>query len=178
MPPTNDIMNPSLLSSVVLSLADTAGVSTFGVVFDRNGLAAAGILLVALFLGLWQKFDQRSRDADPSPRDRDFFRRQDRRRYVGIAVMVSLGIAIYLLTPVLNQPKGNELWLIGLLSLVSVLIVVLLALAVLDWLATRRYARRHRRALNHERSKLMLEMIHRAGSSDSGDRSSDEKSKT
>ena len=37
-----------------------------------------GIVLVAIFLGLWQWFDRRARDAGVDEADRYFFRRQDR----------------------------------------------------------------------------------------------------
>ena len=42
---------------------------------------AGGILLVALFLGLWQYFDQKSRVPDLFPEDREFFGRQDGQNY-------------------------------------------------------------------------------------------------
>jgi hypothetical protein len=153
----------------------------------RMGLSlSCGILLVTLFLGLWQRFEQRSRDPETNDDDREFFRRQDRRRYAGIAVMVALALSI-LVDPLLfsvlpassalreksvSGPISMAIWLI-----VCVVIVVLLVLAFLDLLATRQYALRHRQALEHERSKLVLELIHRSGSSDSGRGSSESNEK-
>ncbi len=146
-------------------------------------LFAGGILLIALFLGLWQWFDQRSRESESSDEDREFFRRQDRRRYAGVGVMVALAVAIPVHSVLLYAlPENNALhtrpWsgviFVAIWLVVCVMIVVLLTLAFFDLLATRQFARRHRRALHRERSKLMLEMIHRSGSSDSGRGSSDD----
>ena len=50
--------------------------------------------MVALFLGLWQWFDRRVAPAEPGPEDRAFFVRQDRRRYLGVAVMAVLAVLL------------------------------------------------------------------------------------
>jgi len=143
--------------------------------FGRNALATLGIFLIALFLGLWQRFDQRSRESDPNPLDRDYFRRQDRRRYLGVAVMAALGIVIYPFIGVFYQPRGNERTLGALGLVVGALIIALLVLAHLDWLAIRQYARRHRRALEQERSRLLFELMHKSSSSDTNIRSAEKK---
>ncbi len=138
--------------------------------------AAAGILLVALFLGLWQYFDQKSRVPDLFPDDRVFFAHQDRRRYVGIGVMGLLALLLLLLTSTEVQKRYILLAAIGLI--VCVLIVVLLVLAFIDGLATRRYARRHGRELAQEHAKLMLDVIRRSAGSGAPRAVSDDKTKT
>jgi hypothetical protein len=135
---------------------------------------ALGILLVAIFLGLWQWFDRRSRDPHPDPKDLAFFQRQDQTRYIGVAVMVA--VALFL---IVGSSHALELYSTKLLALVwlivCVLIVLLLALAVFDGIATHRYARRQHKALAQERAKLMLEALGRTGSSDSIRRTPDNK---
>jgi hypothetical protein len=183
MTPLADILSRSPFNSVILSVVDTAGARI--VDLKKVVLFSGGILLVTLFLALWQWFDRRSRDPDQNDEDRDFFHRQDRRRHAGVALMVALALAIPAHSLLLSVLPGNSIlryspwsglifaviWLV-----VCVLVVFLLVLALFDLLATRRYARRHRRALAHERSKLMLDILHRSGSSDSGRRASEEKS--
>ena len=120
--------------------------------------ATGGILLVALFLGLWQWFDQKSRVPDQFPEDREFFGRQDRRRYAGVALMALLALLLPLPTSDKIRLQHATLVILDLL-IVCVLIVVLLVLAVVDGLATRRYARRHGRELAQEHAKLMLDVI-------------------
>jgi hypothetical protein len=175
MIPLADILSRSPFNSVILSVVDTVGAGTV----DLKTVIwfSAGILLVTLFLALWQWFDRRSRDPDPDEEDRDFFDRQDRRRYVGVALMVALALAIpahsvfFSVLPshsMLRSSPWSGLIFAVIWLVVCVLVVFLLVLAFFDLLATRGYARRHRRALQHERSKLMLDMIHRSGSSDSG----------
>jgi sterol desaturase/sphingolipid hydroxylase (fatty acid hydroxylase superfamily) len=139
---------------------------------------AMGIVAVAIFLGLWQWFDSRLREPDMTDEDRRFFRSQDLRRGLGIAVMLVLAVTIGLM-PLGNRWESRPArlyWQLGVVGALVVLILVLLVLALIDWMATRQYARRHRRALHAEHSKLMLEVIRRAGSSDSITRPKDTKS--
>jgi undecaprenyl pyrophosphate phosphatase UppP len=138
--------------------------------------AAIGILVVAVFLGLWQWFDRRSRDPHTSSEDLDFFRRQDRRRYGGVAVMVAVALLFIVgSSRTLDRVFGPKL--LGVWVVVCVLIVVLLALALVDALATQKYARRQLKSLAQERTKLMLEaIVGRTGQSDSGRRKPDQKS--
>jgi hypothetical protein len=119
---------------------------------------AVGILLVATFLALWQWFDRRSRDPNSTALDRDFYRRQDLRRYVGVGVMVVLA---FLLVAVSSQALAeyNKIVSLVVLVIVCVLIVVLLALAFFDAIATQRYARRQFKSLAQERTKIMLDAI-------------------
>jgi hypothetical protein len=117
-----------------------------------------GILLVATFLGLWQWFDRRSRDPNPPPLDLDFYRRQDLRRSVGVAVMVALAFLLVVLSIQALAVYSRMLWLI-LCTIVCALIVVLLTLAFFDAMATQRFARRQLKSLAQERTKLMIDAL-------------------
>ncbi len=131
-------------------------------------LTAGGILLVATFLGLWQWFDRRARDPNLDDGDLFFFRQQDSRRWVGIAVMAMLALAIAL-EPFASSaiPESTKpVWQLTVLSILIGLILTLIGLALADAMATRRYIRRHRRELVDEHGKLMLEVIRRASAAD------------
>jgi UDP-N-acetylmuramyl pentapeptide phosphotransferase/UDP-N-acetylglucosamine-1-phosphate transferase len=112
---------------------------------------ALGIVLIALFLGLRQWYERRARDRDLSGADRSHFARQDVRRNLGVAVLLAIAAVVVATTRLAPEVEGKsnpafaELWLI-----VLALIVVILWLALLDWLATRAYARRHRLEMIHE----------------------------
>ncbi len=144
---------------------------------QQSWFAAGGILLVALFLGLWQWFDQKSRVPDQFPDDREFFARQDRRRYFGVGVMSVLAFLLLLLTSPVLQRRQFLIFAVGLVVVLA-LIVVLLVLAVLDGLATRRYARRHGRELAQEHAKIMLDVIRRSAGSATPRAVSEDKKKT
>ena len=120
---------------------------------------AAGISLVAVFLGLWQWFDQRSRDLQASPEDHAFFRRQDRRRYFGVAVMAAL--ALFLVIGSITLSRSSLAAMVSVWAIVCGLIAVLCVLALIDAVATQKYARRQFKALAQERTKIMLEAISR-----------------
>ena len=112
---------------------------------------ALGLFLIALFLGLRQWYERRARDVDLSAADSSHFSRQDARRYLGVAVLLAIAAIVFVTTRLAPQVEGKanpafaELWLV-----VLALIVVLLALALLDWLATRGYFRRHRQEMIRE----------------------------
>ncbi len=112
---------------------------------------AAGLSLIALFLGLRQWYERRAREPELSVADQHHFFRQDTRRGFGVAVL--LGIALLVLVGSRVEPqvqgKANFLFL-QIWMAVLALIVVLLALALADWVATRVYARRHRSRLLRE----------------------------
>ncbi len=143
---------------------------------NANTWMAIGTVFVAVFLGLWQWFDKRARVVDEV--DCVFFRRQDLRRWIGIGMMLLLAAAIFVVDPTEPSLSPRTLGQLGqLLNLFCMiaLIIGLLALALVDALATMRFARRHRRELSHEHAKLMLEVIRRTGSSDSIPRPSEKK---
>jgi hypothetical protein len=138
--------------------------------WHANSWMATGTVLVAAFLGLWQWYDKRARRADADATDRLFFKRQDMRRTIGIGMMLLLAIAIFLVDPPETSRDPRSLWQLAQLAnlfFLVVLIIGLLALALVDGLATLRYARRQRHELAQEHAKLMLEVIRRTGSSDS-----------
>jgi hypothetical protein len=112
---------------------------------------ALGVSLIALFLGLRQWYERRARNLDLSDADRSHFARQDARRILGVVILFAIAAIVAItarLAPAVQgkaNPAFAELWLI-----VLALIVVLLALALLDWLATRVYYRRQRREMIRE----------------------------
>jgi hypothetical protein len=120
---------------------------------SANLALAAGVTLVAMFLGLRQWYERNTRETDLSEADCSHFTRQDWRRGLGVGVMFVL--ALILLVGSYLEPKVRgkanvlflEVWII-----VLVLLVVLLLLATLDWVATRLYASRHRDALLREQT--------------------------
>ena len=95
------------------------------------------------------------RDPEPTPADDQHFRRQDQRRAFGSAVMFVLAVALVAGSrlPHLVAGRSNPPFLFVWLG-VFLLVFVLLMLALIDLLATRRYARRHRHAMLRERLNL------------------------
>jgi hypothetical protein len=119
------------------------------------GLAAA-VLAIAALLALRQRAERRGRTGELSAADRRHFARQDVRRWVGVAVLVLIGLGIS--WGVQIDPRGDErskrlflaVWLIVIL-----LVFFLVLLALHDLLMTRLYARRHGRALAAERREAL-----------------------
>ncbi len=123
-------------------------------------MISLGIVLIAAFLGLRQWYEKQARESDLSDLDRDYFLRQDVRRGLGVAVMLILAAGLSIGARIAPRVDGRanltfvEIWLgeIGLLF-------VLVTLAGLDLLATRRYARQYRRSMARERIKLLRDAI-------------------
>jgi hypothetical protein len=112
---------------------------------------ACSLGAVAIFLGLREWYERNARDPDLSDVDYEHFQRQDRRRGMGIGVLLLLAMLLPLgssLTPGPNSDENLSFLIIWILVLA--LVVALLVLAVLDWLATRTYARRHRKQILRE----------------------------
>jgi hypothetical protein len=112
---------------------------------------AAGLGLIALFLGLRQWYELRAREEDLPQADRDHLAHQDLRRGLGVGVLVA--IAILMLVGSRTMPRiGDKMNLLFVIlwTVVLALLVVMLALAFLDWRATRIYARRARMHLVRE----------------------------
>jgi hypothetical protein len=134
---------------------------------SRGVLMSTGIMMIAFFLGLRQWYESRARERDLSDLDRSHFARQDLRRGVGVAVMLMLAFFIWIGARIEPKIAGKanltflEVWLA-----VVVLIMVLLFLALMDWLATRTYARRLRRSLARERVELLREVFGRSPSAE------------
>jgi hypothetical protein len=130
---------------------------------------SAAVVLIAGFLGVRQFFDRRSREPDLSEADARHFVRQDVRRALGVGVMLLLAVGLVIgsrLEPRIagrTNPRFVQVWL-G----VFFLIFVLLILAMLDWIATRVYARRHRREIFDERIEILRDEFRRRADRDSG----------
>ncbi len=128
--------------------------------FEQCALLSIGVTLIALFLGLRQWYERQARDPDLSALDRSYFFRQDVRRGAGVAIMLILAAGLYVGSRVSPKVDGHanllfvQIWLI-----VSALIVLMLGLALIDWVATRLYARRYRQYLLSERTKLIRETL-------------------
>jgi hypothetical protein len=112
---------------------------------------AAGLCLIALFLGLREWYERKARKPELSPADDRHFTHQDLRRRLGVGVL--LAIAVLALAGSRIEPRAvgrQNVLFVALWFLVLTLIMVLLGLALADLLATRAYARRHRREMLRE----------------------------
>jgi hypothetical protein len=148
-----------------------------------NSLALSSLVLsiaiggIALSLGLHQWSEWRWRDADLANAERVYFFRQDLRRAVGVVFMLMIALGIFVgsrLPPILADfpydadlkqvirvnvhanPQFLLVWLV-----VIVLLAILLALALSDWLATRRFAHRQRQSMARERLEILRETFRR-----------------
>jgi hypothetical protein len=121
---------------------------------------SSGVALIAVFLGLRQWYEWRAREPELSDRDRGYFFRQDVRRGLGVAVMLILAAGLYFGSRIPARVGGSanltfvEVWL----AIIS-LIIVMLGLALLDWVSTRLYARRQRRDLAAERQRILRDTL-------------------
>ena len=109
------------------------------------------VLAAAAFLGWRQWRDVRSRPPGLSPRDESHFARQDLRRLLGTIVLGLIAVALFLGGWVPDRVNGraNQKF-IYLWAGIALMMVVLLILALLDWISTRLYVRRQRRRLTDE----------------------------
>jgi hypothetical protein len=116
------------------------------------------ILLIAALLGWREWRDRRDRAPDLSPEDARYFAYQNARRSLGIVVLVLLavGLVVGSRVPTRVDNKTNPQFL-GIWLGVFLLIFVLLALAMVDWVALRLFARRHRHELLRERIEIIQE---------------------
>jgi hypothetical protein len=131
-------------------------------------LISSGITLIAAFLGLRQWYEWRAREVDLSELDRKYFFRQDLRRGLGVAVILILAAGLYFGSRI--PPKVDDhanLRFVQVWLAIGALIIVMLGLALLDWISTRLYARRQHRELSSERRKILRETLGKW----SGDRS-------
>jgi hypothetical protein len=124
---------------------------------------ALGVTMIAAFLGLRQWYERKARDEASSVEEAGYFRRQDIRRWLGVAVMLALAVEVYLGSSV--EPhvggRGNPRFVVVWLVVLS-LIIVMLALAFVDWLATRAYDRRQRRAIFREQIEDLRHELRRS----------------
>lgn len=114
-------------------------------------ILAALVLAAAAFLGWRQWRDVRSRPDALSPRDESHFARQDLRRLLGTIILglIAGALAVGGWVPDRVNGRANQKF-VYLWAGIALMMVVLLILALLDWISTRLYARRQRRRLTHE----------------------------
>lgn len=130
---------------------------------------SSGVALIAVFLGLRQWYEWRTREPALPDLDRGHFFRQDVRRFLGVTVMLILALGLYFGSRIPHKVAGRanltfvEVWLA-----IVALIVVLLVLALLDWVSTRSYARRQRRSMARERQQILRDVL-RKGHVPNGD---------
>ena len=128
-------------------------------------ILAVMTLAAAAILAYRQWADRRRRGSDLPAADARYFAWQDLRRGTGTALMAALAVGMVIairLGPPRDRPAARLLartW-IG----VCALVVAVLALALLDWVATTAYGRRHRRALARQHlAGLEAELRRHAG---------------
>lgn len=123
---------------------------------DSSLILSVAVSTVSTLLLVWLWLDRRNREAQLSKDDELHFSLQDTRRTVVAGIMFVLAAGLYAgarIDPRINgQPNVRfvELWL-G----IAMLVVLLLVLAMFDWVATQRYARRHRRAIVREGLEIL-----------------------
>ena len=123
-------------------------------------LISSGVAMIAVFLGLRQWYEWRARETELSELDRRYFVRQDARRGLGVAVMLVIAVGLYFGSRIPPKVAGRanltfvEVWLA-----IIALIIVMLVLALVDWVATRIYARRQSRSIARERLQILRETL-------------------
>lgn len=133
MPPGNPLAMPSLVLSLLV-------------------LGAAG----GLALYQWAERHRRDEDDDLSDADLDHYRRRDIRRWRGIIVMALIGLAASTGAWINPRAGRDEARLVfGAWVVVGALLLVLLGLAILDWIITTSYAIRQRHRLARERQAFI-----------------------
>jgi hypothetical protein len=123
-------------------------------------LISSGITLIAVFLGLRQWYESRARDGNLSDDERGYYFRQDVRRGLGVAVMLILAAGLYFGSRIPPKVAGHaNLTFVRAWLAIITLIVVMLGLALLDWISTRLYANRQFRSLASERRRILRETL-------------------
>ena len=132
---------------------------------------AAGVLAVALALIVWHRVEARAPHPHHSEEDEVHFARQGVRRRFVTGVMLALSTLIFVGSLTDHRRLGGPnpvfifVWLV-----VFGLVLVLLALAGVDWLATRRFARRSRGRIVREGMELLREEMKERARASSADR--------
>jgi len=138
-------------------------------------MMSLGITLIAAFLGLRQWYEKQAREPDLADADRRYFSHQDVRRGAGVAVMLLVAAGLSIGARIEPRVNGTlNLAYLGVWLGVLGLLVVMITLAGIDWLATRQYARRHRRSIAEERIRLLLEIGRSTESGEQGTEDSGE----
>lgn len=130
-----------------------------------------GILVVVVLLLVWLWYERRLRGlgVELSAEDATHFTRQDVRRGLVAVILGIVGLGIFADSLVEPRTAGraNPLFLLIWLS-IFLLLAALPVLAAIDWLATRRYARRQIRALAQERMEILREELRLRSHGESG----------
>ena len=127
--------------------------------FYGSLLAGGMIAVVAALLG-WQWAERRHRSVDHSEQDRAHFTRQDVRRWVVAGVLTLLAFGVYLGSGMPYRRDGRpNLAFLEIWTLIFVLLLVLVGLALLDWVATRNYANRHRTQMVREGISILRDEL-------------------
>jgi uncharacterized iron-regulated membrane protein len=112
---------------------------------------AAGLCLIALFLGLREWYERKAREPDLTPADNRHYSHQDLRRRLGVGVLFAIAVLAVAGSRIEPRTEGRvNLLFVALWFVVLTLIMVLLGLALADLLATGAYARRRRREMLRE----------------------------
>ena len=115
-----------------------------------------GIVAVAIVLLIWLWYERRERDPDLSEDDAKHFKRQDFRRGLVALILLILAFEIFVGSPMEPKVGGRKNYTFLLIWLSAFALVLgLLLLAMLDWLGTRLYARRHLQQLARERLEIL-----------------------
>lgn len=122
----------------------------------REGLViATGVLLVSAVFAWRQWVERMNRASGLSEADRDYFRRKDRRRLLGTTILGVIGVGMFVGSLIdfrANKAAGQRFVVIWIG--VALLVCISLILALIDWVATRDFAIRHRRELAEARRVL------------------------
>lgn len=134
---------------------------------------SASLVVIAIALAAWLLYERRHRETHLSRDDAVHFARQDARRAAVALILGILAVGIFVgsrVSPVADRrmnPYFAQIWLA-----VSALVFALLVLAMVDWSATRAYARRHFRELARERLDFLSgELGRRTANDRNGDAS-------
>jgi hypothetical protein len=123
---------------------------------------AIGVTIVAVGLALHLRYQRRRRETGLSDADAHHFARQDIRRAVVAVVMVLLALGVAVGARIEPKIAGRvNPWFIAIWLAIIALVFVLLWLALLDWIATWLYARRHRRDIVREHRELLRDEVRR-----------------
>ena len=134
---------------------------------DVASKVVAGLVFVVAGLLAWHEWRGR-RDRSPELSDEDLahFAHQDGRRSFGILILAGLAVALVIgsrIPPIVNARANPEF--VGIWLGVFAMILGLLWLALADWIALRRFAGRHRKAIFRERIDLLRRDLRRRNQS-------------
>ena len=116
------------------------------------------VIVAAGLLGWREWIDRRDRDKDLSPEDLRHFGHQNSRRMLGLLVLIALALGLIVGSRIPSR-IGNQANppFLGIWMGIFLLIFLLLTLAMIDWIALRLFARRHRNEILRERIEILKE---------------------